>query len=141
MQTSAPADRRVRCVSPLPESVARRLRNNAHERAVKPCRAPMFRFFMEQHTERIIQQYRERNQRAMQLTKEMEAAELADTMKDQMLRLLRQKESKYIRLKRQKMNKNMFEMIRHIGVGAFGKVTLVRKVRLCVVVPFSHGAL
>lgn len=58
----------------------------------------------------------------------MEAAELAETMKDQMLRLLRQKESKYIRLKRQKMNKNMFDMIRHIGVGAFGKVTLVRKV-------------
>ncbi|KAH7728783.1 Protein WTS-1 [Aphelenchoides avenae] len=127
MHTSAPADRVVRCASPLPESVARRLRNNAYERAVKPCRAPMFRFFMEQHTERIIQQYRERNQRAMQLTKEMEAAELADSMKEQMLRLLRQKESKYIRLKRQKMNKNMFEMIRHIGVGAFGKVTLVRK--------------
>lgn len=62
------------------------------------------------------------------LTKEMEAAELAETMKEQMLRLLRQKESKYIRLKRQKMNINMFDMIRHIGVGAFGKVTLVRKV-------------
>lgn len=59
----------------------------------------------------------------------MEAAELADSMREQMLRLLRQKESKYIRLKRQKMNKNMFDMIRHIGVGAFGKVTLVRKVK------------
>lgn len=118
----------VRCVSPLPESVARRIRSSAYEKAVKPCRAPMFRFFMEQHTERIIQQYRERNQRAMQLAKEMEAAELADSMKEQMLRLLRQKESKYIRLKRQKMNQHMFDMIRHIGVGAFGKVTLVKKV-------------
>jgi hypothetical protein len=118
----------VRSVSPLPESVARRLHNKTYEKFVKPCRAPMFRFFMEQHTERLILQYRERNNRAFQLTKEMEAAELADSMKEQMLRLLRQKESKYIRLKRQKMNKNMFDMIRHIGVGAFGKVTLVRKV-------------
>lgn len=58
----------------------------------------------------------------------MEAANFPEKMREQMLRLLRQKESKYIRLKRQKMNKNMFDMIRHIGVGAFGKVTLVRKV-------------
>jgi serine/threonine-protein kinase LATS1/2 len=41
--------------------------------------------------------------------------------------VFRQKESKYLRMKRQKMNKEMFEMIRHIGIGAFGKVTLVRK--------------
>lgn len=51
-------------------------------------------------------------------------------MKEQMLKLLRQKESKYIRLRRQKMNKDMFHMIKHIGVGAFGKVTLVKKVRI-----------
>jgi serine/threonine protein kinase len=30
-------------------------------------------------------------------------------------------------MKRQKMNREMFELIRHIGIGAFGKVTLVRK--------------
>ncbi|KAI1731567.1 protein kinase domain-containing protein [Ditylenchus destructor] len=116
-----------RCISPLPESISRRTKTNAYEKFVKPCKPGLFRFFMEQHIEKLIQQYRERNQRVMQLTKEMEAAGLAENMKEQMLRLLRQKESKYIRLKRQKMNKNMFDMIRHIGVGAFGKVTLVRK--------------
>lgn len=58
----------------------------------------------------------------------MEAAKFADNMKDKMLKFLRQKESRYIRLRRQKMNKGMFDLIRQIGVGAFGKVTLVKKV-------------
>ncbi|KAL3108413.1 hypothetical protein niasHT_015335 [Heterodera trifolii] len=116
-----------RCVSPLPESVAKKLKNNTYDRAVKPCRAPMFRFFMEQHIEKLTQQYKERNQREMQLIREMELAGLAEPVKTRMLRLLRQKESKYIRLRRQKMNREMFELIRHIGIGAFGKVTLVRK--------------
>ncbi|GMS78707.1 hypothetical protein PENTCL1PPCAC_881, partial [Pristionchus entomophagus] len=40
---------------------------------------------------------------------------------------LLQKESRYMRLKRQKMNKDMFEHIKHIGVGAFGRVSLVKK--------------
>uniref|UniRef100_A0A183BNL6 UBA domain-containing protein n=1 Tax=Globodera pallida TaxID=36090 RepID=A0A183BNL6_GLOPA len=103
-----------RCVSPLPESVAKKLKNNTYDRAVKPCRAPMFRFFMEQHIEKLIQQYKERNQREMQLIQEMELAGLAEPVKTRMLRLLRQKESKYIRLRRQKMNRDMFELIRHI---------------------------
>ncbi|RXG57309.1 Serine/threonine-protein kinase LATS1 [Armadillidium vulgare] len=49
--------------------------------------------------------------------------------KDQleMRKMLSQKESNYIRLKRAKMNKLMFERIKLIGVGAFGEVALVRK--------------
>lgn len=77
---------------------------------------------MEQHIEKLVQQYKERNQRAMQLIQEMELAALPDPVKERMLRLLRQKESKYVRLRRQKMNREMFELIRHIGIGAFGKV-------------------
>lgn len=77
---------------------------------------------MEQHIEKLIQQYKERNQRAMQLSQEMEMAALPEPVKEQMLRLLGQKESKYIRLRRQKLNRDMFELIRHIGIGAFGKV-------------------
>lgn len=56
-----------RCVSPLPESIFQRLKNKSYERFVKPCKAAMFRFFMEQHIEKLIQQYRERNQRATQV--------------------------------------------------------------------------
>ncbi|KAI6225671.1 hypothetical protein M3Y95_00721700 [Aphelenchoides besseyi] len=118
----------IRSVSPLPPSVARRLYGNEKfESVIKPCKASMFTFYMEQHTEKVVQQYKERNRRAQQLTKEMELANMSDVAKERMLRYLRQKESRYIRLKRQKMNKNMFDLIRHIGVGAFGKVTLVRK--------------
>lgn len=58
----------------------------------------------------------------------MEAAELPEKMKEKMFKYLCQKESKYLRLKRQKMNKDMFETVKFIGVGAFGKVSLVRKV-------------
>ena len=49
----------------------------------------MFRFFMEQHIEKLTQQYHERNKRAQQLSHEMEAAGLAENVKENMLRLLR----------------------------------------------------
>jgi serine/threonine-protein kinase LATS1/2 len=44
-----------------------------------------------------------------------------------MRRMLHQKESNYIRLKRAKMEKSLFQKIQTLGVGAFGEVTLVRK--------------
>ncbi|KAF7639124.1 hypothetical protein Mgra_00001358 [Meloidogyne graminicola] len=116
-----------RSISPLPESVAKRLKSGTYERGCKPCRPSMFRFFMEQHIEKLTQQFHERRKRARQLSHEMEAAGLADNVKENMLRLLKNKESKYLRLQRQKMNRSMFKLIRHIGIGAFGKVTLVRK--------------
>lgn len=46
----------------------------------------------------------------------------------QMRRMLNQKESNYIRLKRAKMEKSMFTKLKTIGVGAFGEVTLVQKI-------------
>ncbi|CAD5209301.1 unnamed protein product [Bursaphelenchus xylophilus] len=115
-----------RSVSPLPYSVSTKLRKNCYEKTLKPCKPAMFRFFMEQHTEKLIQQWKERNQRALQLSRDMEAVNFSENMREKMVRFLRQKESRYIRLRRQKMNKSMFELIRHIGVGAFGKVTLVK---------------
>lgn len=45
-----------------------------------------------------------------------------------MRRMLNQKESNYIRLKRAKMEKSMFTKLKTIGVGAFGEVALVRKI-------------
>ncbi|KAE9550466.1 hypothetical protein FO519_006331 [Halicephalobus sp. NKZ332] len=116
-----------RSSSPLPESVNRKLKNSTYERFVKPCKPGMYQFFMEQHIDSVVRQYQDRNQRALQLLAEMDAAKLAETLQEQMLKLLRQKESKYIRLRRQKMNKHMFDIIKRIGVGAFGKVALVRK--------------
>ncbi|EFX78506.1 hypothetical protein DAPPUDRAFT_213066 [Daphnia pulex] len=53
---------------------------------------------------------------------------LSEEAQCQMRRMLSQKESNYIRLKRAKMNKAMFLKIKAIGVGAFGEVALVRKI-------------
>uniref|UniRef100_A0A0N4U8V0 non-specific serine/threonine protein kinase n=1 Tax=Dracunculus medinensis TaxID=318479 RepID=A0A0N4U8V0_DRAME len=116
-----------RCSSPLPESIAERVRKQTYQPIVKHCRPRLFCFYMEQHIERLIQQYKERAQRAFQLEREMECAKLPDAMREQMLIFLAQKESRYLRLKRQKMNKSMFEVIKHIGFGAFGRVSLVKK--------------
>ncbi|KAE9416417.1 hypothetical protein Angca_008188 [Angiostrongylus cantonensis] len=124
-ETSHPAVNR--CTSPLPESISNRLKQQKYEKYVKPCKPRMFCFFMEQHVERLLAQYKERMKRAHQLQREMEAANLPEPMKQKMLDFLQQKESRYMRLRRQKMNKDMFEVLQHIGVGAFGRVSLVRK--------------
>lgn len=69
-----------------------------------------------------------RNAVLFQLAKEMECADLPESMREHMMIFLTQKESRYLRLKRQKMNKDMFEVVKHIGFGAFGRVSLVKKV-------------
>lgn len=58
----------------------------------------------------------------------MESANLPKVLREQLMKILIQKESRYLRLRRQKMNKDMFEIVKHIGFGAFGVVSLVRKV-------------
>lgn len=125
--SSLDADGVTRCISPLPECVSKRVLSKTYESIIKPCRPRMFCFFMEQHVERLIQQYKERQQRAQQLAKEMECADLPEIMREQMMKFLIQKESRYLRLRRQKMDRNMFEIIKHIGFGAFGRVSLVKK--------------
>jgi serine/threonine-protein kinase LATS1/2 len=87
-------------------------------------------------------------ERRMQLETEMKKIGLSEEAQCQMRRMLSQKESNYIRLKRAKMNKAMFLKIKGdiidlsnlgplkeicifllaIGVGAFGEVALVRKI-------------
>ncbi|XP_063773586.1 serine/threonine-protein kinase LATS1 isoform X2 [Pseudophryne corroboree] len=52
---------------------------------------------------------------------------LSPNAQDQMRRMLCQKESNYIRLKRAKMDKSMFVKIKTLGIGAFGEVCLARK--------------
>lgn len=53
---------------------------------------------------------------------------LSPEARDQMRKMLCQKESNYIRLRRAKMDKSMFVKIKTLGVGAFGEVCLARKV-------------
>lgn len=78
--------------------------------------------------ENVLKSYKQRTFRKNQLEKEMLKINLSDEAQVQMRKMLNQKESNYIRLKRAKMDKTMFTKIKPIGVGAFGEVTLVRKI-------------
>ncbi|KRZ85489.1 Serine/threonine-protein kinase [Trichinella sp. T8] len=118
-----------RCESPLPEGLEKRLLQNGtgSSSAVKQCTAKAFRFFMEQHVENVVKVYKERVNRRMQIEQEMARANFPVQIQCQMRKLLAQKESSYLRLKRQKMAPSMFERLKTIGVGAFGEVVLVRR--------------
>lgn len=118
-------DRTERCTSPLP---TRRISTDEEESTrVKHYPAQAYKFFMEQHIENVLKEYDERRKRRLQLEKEMMQVELSDEATQQLRRILQQKESNYLRLKRAKLCKNMFEDICTLGTGAFGRVTLVRK--------------
>lgn len=83
---------------------------------------------MEQHIENVLKSYKQRTFRKNQLEKEMGRINLSEEAQKQMRKMLHQKESNYIRLKRAKMDKSMFTKIKTIGVGAFGEVSLVQKI-------------
>lgn len=82
---------------------------------------------MEQHVENVLKCHAQRMTRRLQLEKEMAKVRLSDEAAQQMRKMLYQKESNYIRLKRAKMDASMFDKIQPLGVGAFGEVALVRK--------------
>ena len=95
---------------------------------IRTCSPQAFKFFMEQHIENVFKHRKAREYRRMQLENEMLKATLPDELQEQMRKLLCQKETNYIRLKRAKMNILMFETIKLLGNGAFGEVNLVRKI-------------
>ncbi|CDW55491.1 serine:threonine protein kinase LATS1 [Trichuris trichiura] len=127
--TITSAGQSIRCCSPLAESIQTKLQLGAYEffNMLRPCTPQAFRFYMEQHVENVLKMYKERLNRQMQLEKEMARADFPAQLQCQMRKLLTQKESCYLRLRRQRMDASMFEKIKTIGIGAFGEVALVRK--------------
>ncbi|RWS31454.1 serine/threonine-protein kinase LATS1-like protein [Leptotrombidium deliense] len=115
--------------SPIPvrKPLSKEKERERRETKVKNYSPAAFKFYMEQHVENIIKSQKERETRRQQLEAEMSKEGLTEEDKRQMRRMLHQKESNYIRLKRAKMDKSMFCKIQAIGVGAFGEVALVRK--------------
>lgn len=105
-------------------------RNSRREDERRDFKVPpqAFKFFMEQHIENVIKSHKQRMYRRLQLESEMTKIGLSEEAQCQMRKMLCQKESNYIRLKRTKIDKSMFTKIKLIGVGAFGEVTLVRKI-------------
>lgn len=102
------------------------------EEETTPRRTPVppeaFKFFMEQHVENIFKSYHQRMQRRLKLEQEMAKRGLDEPTSEQMRRILYQKESNFLRIKRAKMHKDMFKTVKPLGIGAFGVVSLVRKV-------------
>lgn len=120
---------KTRCTSPMPERKPEcrekdKLRKDTLVRNYSP---QAFKFFMEQHVENLLKSHKDREKRRMQLEREMAKVGLSEDAQCQMRRMLHQKESNYIRLKRAKMEKSLFQKIKTLGIGAFGEVTLVRK--------------
>ena len=116
--------------SPKPER--KRLSPDREERPretlIRNYSPQAFKFFMEQHVENVVKYYDDRRKRRMQLEQEMVKFGLDDKQQELYRRVLAVKESNFIRLKRAKMNKSQFKKIKPIGSGAFGDVSLVRKV-------------
>lgn len=121
---------KIRHQSPIPErkNISKEKEDERRDCKVRNYSPQAFKFFMEQHVENILKSYKQRTFRRMQLEKEMTKIGLCAEAQCQMRKMLSQKESNYIRLKRAKMDKSMFTKIKPIGVGAFGEVTLVRKI-------------
>ncbi|XP_008555309.1 serine/threonine-protein kinase Warts [Microplitis demolitor] len=120
---------KIKHQSPIPE---RKHMSKEKEEERRDCKVrnyspQAFKFFMEQHVENVIKSHKQRIYRRLQLETEMAKIGLSAEAQCQMRKMLSQKESNYIRLKRAKMDKSMFTKIKPIGVGAFGEVTLVRK--------------
>lgn len=82
---------------------------------------------MEQHIENVLKAYQQRQQRRVKLEVEMSKRNLDEATCEQMRKLLAQKESNFLRMKRAKMHRDQFDIVKPIGVGAFGVVSLVRK--------------
>lgn len=122
--------RKIKHHSPIPErkNISKEKEDERFECKVRHYSPQAYKFFMEQHIENVLKSHKQRLFRRNQLEREMAKMKMPDETKVEMRKLLNQKESNYIRLKRAKMDKTMFVKIKPIGIGAFGEVNLVRKI-------------
>ena len=88
-----------------------------------------FKSYMEQHVEKTLKDSEDREKRRMQLEQEMIKFGLDEKNSDLYRKVLANKETNHIRQKRAKITKSDFKKIKTIGLGAFGEVSLVRKVK------------
>lgn len=74
---------------------------------------------MEQHAENVLKHHRARELRRTQLEKEMALANFPEERRVEMRKMLRQKETNYLRLRRAKLNVSIFERICILGIYIF----------------------
>lgn len=114
--------------SPIPQrkQISKEKEDERKALRIRQYSPQAFKFYMEQHVENVLKSYKQRTFRRNQLEREMSKINLSDEAQVQLRKMLNQKESNYIRLKRAKMDKSMFTKVKHIGVGAFGEGELKR---------------
>ena len=128
-ESSSRSERLHRRMSPKPERKADAQRKDAErlETKVRQYSPAAYKFFMEQHIENVLKSSKQRELRRAALEHEMDSCKLTEESKQEMRKMLFQKESNHNRLKRAKMDKSIFDKIKTLGIGAFGEVALVRK--------------
>ncbi|KAL5265908.1 hypothetical protein ACHWQZ_G006535 [Mnemiopsis leidyi] len=83
------------------------------------------KFILEQKIENLIKETANKKKRRDEF--EASIKDYPDNEKERLRMLFAQKESDFLRLKRSKINKDMFTKIKTIGIGSFGEVSLVQK--------------
>ena len=81
---------------------------------------------IEMFYEKMSKQNKEREMRRIALETEMSRKCLAEADREEYRKKLQAKETQHLRLKRVKVSMAMFEKLRTIGKGAYGKVMIVR---------------
>jgi len=81
---------------------------------------------VEQYYETIFKNFKEREERRQALEKKLNQKKVDETSKVQMRKTLAQRETDFLRQRRQRLSGKAFESIKIIGRGAFGEVRLVR---------------
>ena len=116
----SPLPRRKAKSQPAPPKVEEEVdkKPNVPSEAVK--------FILEQKIENLIKETANKRKRRDDF--ETSIVDYPDHEKANLRKLFAQKESDFLRLKRSKINKDMFTKIKTIGIGSFGEVTLVQKV-------------
>ena len=89
---------------------------------IKYCPPQAYKFYMEQHVEKVIKDFELRRNRRRTLERELQLYSMNEGDEDKMRAILMKKETEYLRLRRAKLNRSHFKRIKKIGVGAFGEV-------------------
>ena len=93
---------------------------------IKYCPPQAYKFYMEQHVEKIVKNAQDRRKRAMNLERELQELQdgVDEALKERFRAVLREKETSYLRLSRAKLNRSHFQKIKLIGKGGFGQVII-----------------
>ena len=96
-------------------------------RTIREIQPRAFKFYMEQRVDNLLKAANERFERKRQLELEMQNHNMTEHDRHNMRQLLRKKETNHLRLIRAKLSKGQFDIIKVLGKGAFGEVSLVMK--------------